>query len=153
MKICDLRRGAGSMTGRRLAAPLGNAFSKGDTWDSLPKRGEGILESITRLEGDDTRLMLIMRRVQHTGILRWEGPPPARRAAAEDRRLACRREDGSPGAGRAITPRDCERYADAGDDPRTRPVGKGPSTSSTSGTSGFDGVEPPQRVCCSLLMA
>jgi hypothetical protein len=59
-------------------------FRTGDTWDSLPKRGEGILESITRREGDDTCLLLTMRfeARPHTGILRWEGPPPV--AALED---------------------------------------------------------------------
>ena len=59
-------------------------FRIGHTWDSLPKRGEGILESITRREGDDTCLMLTMRfhAREHAGILRWEGPPPV--AALED---------------------------------------------------------------------
>ena len=79
MKIRDLTRGAGtapvSAWPPRWAAP----FREGDTWDSGPKAGEGVLESVMRHEDDETLLRLTMRfdAREHTGILTWDGPPLA----------------------------------------------------------------------------
>ena len=78
MKIRDLIRLAGSTRVPAWPPRWATPFHSGDTWDSGPKPGEGVLESIMRLEGDDTLLRLTMRfeAREHTGILRWDGPPP-----------------------------------------------------------------------------
>jgi hypothetical protein len=54
VKICDLARLAGSS--KVLAWPhrRGTPFHDGDTWNSGPKPGEGVLESVMRHEDDGT---------------------------------------------------------------------------------------------------
>ncbi len=78
MKIGDLARLAGDT--KVLAWPLrwGTPFREGDTWDSGPKPGEGVLESVLFHEDDHTLLRLTMRfeAREHTGILAWDAPPP-----------------------------------------------------------------------------
>jgi hypothetical protein len=78
MKICHLARLAGDTKvlawPPRWAAP----FRDGDTWNSGPKPGEGVLASVMRHEADKTVLRLTMRfdAREHTGILTWDEPPP-----------------------------------------------------------------------------
>jgi hypothetical protein len=79
MKIRDLTRQAGSAAVSAWPPRWGTPFREGDTWNSGPKPGEGVLESVMRHEGDETLLRLTMRfdAREHTGILTWEGPPQA----------------------------------------------------------------------------
>ena len=74
MKMRDLSRRAGSMTVPAWPPRWAGSFSPVDT---MPMPGEGVLESVTRV-ANTTLLSLTMRfdAREHTGILRWDAPPP-----------------------------------------------------------------------------
>jgi hypothetical protein len=79
MKIGDLIRRAGSEAVSAWPPRWGTPFRDGDTWNSGPKPGEGVLEAVMRHEDNETLLRLTMRfdAREYTGILTWDGLPPA----------------------------------------------------------------------------
>jgi hypothetical protein len=84
VKIRDLTRQAGSDTISAWPPRWAGSFEPADTWDTMPRPGEGVLESVMvlvllmLLEDATTLLRLTMtfEAREYMGILRWD-PPPA----------------------------------------------------------------------------
>jgi hypothetical protein len=76
MKISDLTRQAGSMTVRAWPPRWTGSLAPGDTWDTMPRPGEGVLESTMLLEASTVlRLTIKFEGREYTGLLSWDPPP------------------------------------------------------------------------------
>jgi hypothetical protein len=76
MKMRELTRRAGSNTIAAWPPRWTGSFEPGDTWDTIPRPGEGFLESTMLLEAS-TLLKLTMKFEgrKYTGLLSWDPPP------------------------------------------------------------------------------
>jgi hypothetical protein len=76
MKMRNLTRRSGINTISAWPSRWAPSLNPGDAWDTTPKAGEGILESIRLLEAS-TLLQLTMKfeaRI-YSGLLSWDPPP------------------------------------------------------------------------------
>jgi hypothetical protein len=76
MKMRELTRRAGSEAIFAWPPRWAGSFDPGDAWDTVPRPGEGVLESTMLLEASTVlRLTMRFEGREYTGLLSWDPPP------------------------------------------------------------------------------